>query len=351
MSVQYKPVLWDRTKIWYDVALLAMVVVYIAIFLEVAPRYAEFTKPVDVAIQRMRAFGSCAFLMLTAILCIGPLARLDRRFMPLLYNRRHFGVMTAAVASAHVVFVLDWYFAFSPTPPFEAMLSANTSFGRLPGFPFEIFGLLAFAILLVMAVTSHDFWLSFLTPPVWKAIHMSVYAAYALIVAHVAFGYLQDVRDEVFAAVVTVCALSVAALHVIAAAKERKRDGVHRGDREGWISVGAARDIDDGRARIVTLPGGERVAVFRIGARFSALSNVCAHQNGPLGEGRVIGGCVTCPWHGHQFRPEDGCAPAPFTDKVPTYRLRRDGDRLLVHQTALAPGAYVEPVEFEELRS
>ena len=43
----------------------------------------------------MRAFGSCAFLMLTLILCIGPLARLDARFLPLLYNRRHFGVLTA----------------------------------------------------------------------------------------------------------------------------------------------------------------------------------------------------------------------------------------------------------------
>ena len=37
-----------------------------------------------------RAFGACAFVMLTVILAIGPLARLDRRFLPLLYNRRHF---------------------------------------------------------------------------------------------------------------------------------------------------------------------------------------------------------------------------------------------------------------------
>ena len=31
---------------------------------------------------------------LTIILSFGPLARLDRRFLPLLYNRRHFGVLT-----------------------------------------------------------------------------------------------------------------------------------------------------------------------------------------------------------------------------------------------------------------
>lgn len=36
-------------------------------------------------------------MMLTVILCIDPLARLDDRFRPLLYSRRHFGVMMAFV--------------------------------------------------------------------------------------------------------------------------------------------------------------------------------------------------------------------------------------------------------------
>ena len=47
--------------------------------------------------------------MLTMILSIGPLARLDRRFLPLLYNRRHFGVLTFLVAALHVCLMLDWY--------------------------------------------------------------------------------------------------------------------------------------------------------------------------------------------------------------------------------------------------
>ena len=68
--------------------------------------------------------------------------------------------------------------------------------------------------------------------------------------------------------------------------------------------------------------GGERVAVFRHEGKVSALSNVCAHQNGPLGEGRIIDGCVTCPWHGYQYLPETGAAPPPFTEKVDTYRTK-----------------------------
>ena len=44
--------------------------------------------------MRIRAFGTCAFFMLTVILSIGPLARLDPWFRKLLFNRRHFGVLT-----------------------------------------------------------------------------------------------------------------------------------------------------------------------------------------------------------------------------------------------------------------
>ena len=46
--------------------------------------------------------------------------------------------------------------------------------------------------------------------------------------------------------------------------------------------------------------------------RIFALSNVCRHQGGPLGEGRILAGCLTCPWHGYQYHVEDGCSPPPF---------------------------------------
>ena len=86
--------------------------------------------------------------------------------------------------------------------------------------------------------------------------------------------------------------------------------------------VGPPHAIPDKAARIVAAPCGERIAVFRDGDAIGALSNLCAHQNGPLGEGRIIDGCVTCPWHGYQYRLADGCAPPPFTEKLATYRTR-----------------------------
>ncbi len=350
MGVDYKPVIWNRNKYIYDAVLLVAVFSYIYLYLKTGPMFQDLSRPVEVPIMRMRAFGSCAFVMLSAILCIGPLARLDDRFLPLLYNRRHFGVLTACVATVHASYVLGWYFAFSPTDPYVALLSSNTSFGQLLGFPFEIFGMLALIILLVLAVTSHDFWLSFLTPPIWKRLHMSVYFAYGLLVLHIALGPLQSGEDPVFTVVAGFCVLAVSLLHVIAAvknAREEEAGGLDPVKKEStWIPVCKIADIEDKRAVTVSVGEDEKVAIFRNGDTLSAVSNVCAHQNGPLGEGKIVAGCITCPWHGFQYRPQDGRSPPPFEEKIATYKLKLRGETVLLDPRALPPGTYVEPVKF-----
>ena len=294
--------------------------------------------------------------MLTLILCIGPLARLDTRFLPLLYNRRHFGVMTAAVAAVHANYVLDWYFNFSPTDRYVALLGSNTSYGQVIGFPFEALGLLALLILFVLAATSHDFWLSFLTAPVWKALHMMVYVAYASVVLHIALGALQSGGDLVLAGVVGASAVLVGGLHFAAGRLEARTDrgvcapasGHLLPEHDGWVIVGDVDDIADNRAKVISVAGHDRIAVWRYDGKLSALSNACAHQNGPLGEGRIIDGAITCPWHGYQYRPQDGRSPAPFSEKIATYRLRLVGRTILVDPVPLAPGTAVDPVHFGE---
>lgn len=343
MSTRYVPVQWNRNKWVYDGILIAGVLAYLAAFLHLGAGLADATRPVDGAVLRMRAFGSCAFFLLTVILCIGPLARLDRRFLPLLYNRRHFGVLTFAVALTHAASVLGWYFAFSPTPPIAALISANTSYGQALGFPIEALGAFALVVLAILAATSHDFWLSFLTAPVWKALHLMIYPAYVAIVLHVVLGYLQDADNPGFAILFAAGALAVAGLHA-AAALEGRREARGSG---AWVTVCRPAEISDKRARIVRLPYGDRAAVFRNGNRVSAISNACAHQNGPLGEGRIVFGCVTCPWHGYQYRMEDGCSPPPFTEKVPTYRLRLSDGVIEIDARANPPGTPVPPLDVE----
>ena len=133
----------------------------------------------------IRALGAAAFTLLHVILCIGPLARLDRRFLPLLYNRRHLGVMMFTLALGHGVFSIVQFHALGTLNPLVSVLVSNQRYTTLGQLPFQPFGLAALVILFLMAATSHDFWLHNLTAPVWKTLHMGVYVAYTFIVLHV----------------------------------------------------------------------------------------------------------------------------------------------------------------------
>ena len=190
----------------------------------------------------------------------------------------------------------------------------------------------------MMAATSHDYWLAVLGPPVWKALHMGVYAAYGLAVMHVALGLMQFDHAPRLPLMLGGSLGLVAALHLITGWRERRIDGGTRQTRKGWLIVGPPGSIPNLGARIVAAPGGERIAVFRDGRRIAAVTNLCAHQNGPLGEGRVIDGCITCPWHGYQYRMTDGCAPPPFKERLKTYRVRLKRGVIEVDPRALAPG-------------
>ena len=347
MSASYLPVTWNRNKLIYDAVLLAAVAVYILTFLRLAPSLQPSGVEVDDLVRRMHAFGTCAFLMLTFILCLGPLARLDPRWLPLLYNRRHFGVITCAVALAHAQCAMAWYFAYSAIDPSVALFASNTSYFQLAGFPFEILGFLALLILCILAATSHDFWLSFFRPTVWKSLHMLIYLAYALVVAHIAFGALQTGRYPALAFIASASAMVVAGLHLAAALTAAAPSAPAQVIAAEWIDVAEAVSIPEGRGRTVPLPGGKLAAVMRQESKFYALDNACAHQAGPLGEGCVIDGLLTCPWHGFQYRLKDGCAPPPFSEKLATYRTRIENGRLLIDPRANPPGTPVEPAQLE----
>jgi len=331
MSNVYRAVGWNpfkrRYDLWLWAAIGAFMIVYVVLSL-------AFDKGLTAETLVIRATALAAFTLLHVVLAIGPLARLDARFLPLLYNRRHMGVSMFALALLHGGFAFFQFHALGDTDPLASLLSTPWT-GGVAGAPFQLFGALALGILFVMAATSHDFWLVNLTAPVWKALHMSVYLAYVLLVAHVGFGALQDQRAPLLAWTTAVGALVVVVLHVAAARRERRPDGSPAtrgvGALAGHVDGGELATIADGRARIVVV-GGERVALFRDGEHAFALSNVCQHQNGPLGEGCIRDGLVTCPWHGYQYRPQDGCSPPPFTERVPTFRTHVVAGRVWIEE-------------------
>ena len=345
MSAGYVAVGWSPGKRRYDAVVLGAAALFLATFIGVG----LWVRPeITAETLLIRAFGTLALALLHVVLAIGPLARLDRRYLPLLWNRRHLGVTMFVFALAHGGFALFQFHALGDRNPLVSLLTSNTQWTSVAQFPFQQLGAAALAILFLMAATSHDFWLTNLTAPVWKTLHMAVYVAYALLVGHVALGVLQDAASPLPAVLLGCGLAALVALHLAAAMKGGAVDRELAGaGADGFVEACRVGEIREGRARIVTV-GGERVAIFRHSGRLSAVSNVCQHQNGPLGEGRILDGCITCPWHGFQYRPADGASPAPFTERVPTFRLRLvEGDRVFVDPRPLPPGTFVEPVAFE----
>jgi nitrite reductase/ring-hydroxylating ferredoxin subunit len=207
------------------------------------------------------------------------------------------------------VLVVATYHAGGDLNPILSIFLSSPLTGSVAGVPFQPFGFFALVILFLLAATSHDFWLNNLSAPVWKALHMTVYFAYALLVLHVTFGALQGETGWFYVATMAVGMATVLGLHFVAAHKEISLDSeLEIKGADGFVDACAVADIPENRGRIVCLSG-ERVAVFKYGGKISAVSNVCQHQNGPLGEGKVVAGCITCPWHGYQYLPETGASP------------------------------------------
>lgn len=342
MSVNYTSVLWNRQKKLYDFAIFAGVLVYLISFIVFT---LSFYPDITGETMIIRAFGTLAVFMLHVILAIGPLARLDHRFIPLLYNRRHLGVTMFLIAAVHGIFSILQFHVGGNANPFISIFTSNQAYNTFIDFPFQSLGFLALIILFLMAATSHDFWLKNLSPKAWKSLHMMVYLAYFLIVMHIMLGIIQLENNPAFVIIVGVGALCLIVLHLLAGLKATRKDGEEISQDGNWVLVGVLDDIADNRAKIVNVEQ-ETIAVFKYNGKLSAISNVCKHQNGPLGEGKIIDGCITCPWHGYQYQPEDGCSPPPFTEKVSTFELKIEDEQVFVNPFPKPEGTRIEPITF-----
>jgi len=342
MSHVYQGVGWNRQKRLYDTVVAVGVILYVGLFIGLGSvLYPTATAETLI----IRGVGSAAFFLLHVVLCIGPFCRLDSRFLPLLYNRRHLGVVTFLLGLIHGTVGIVQFHSLGDKNPLVSLFISNRDFLSLRNFPFQQLGFAALVILFLMAATSHDFWLRNLTPPVWKSLHMLVYVAYILLIAHVTLGELQSETSPILVAATGAGLVIVVALHLIAAFREkrtdqRKVDSV----QDGFVKACTVESIPEKCAAVVSLHG-ERIAIFRFDGKVSAVSNVCRHQNGPLGDGKIIDGCITCPWHGYQYLPETGASPPPFTEKISTFRSKVVDGCVWIDPRPNLPGTRVEPAQ------
>ncbi len=93
-----------------------------------------------------------------------------------------------------------------------------------------------------------------------------------------------------------------------------------------WTPALADAELADGEHRRADINGAP-VLLHRENGQVYGLAATCSHMGGPLDEGRVADGCVTCPWHGSTFRLTDGSiVRGPASTPQPCYETRvRDG--------------------------
>jgi nitrite reductase/ring-hydroxylating ferredoxin subunit len=106
----------------------------------------------------------------------------------------------------------------------------------------------------------------------------------------------------------------------------------HQGP-DDWTDVLGAGALAEGRP-VVARAGDDDVVLVQDG-ELRALADRCSHLGGPLHEGEVEGGCVTCPWHQSTFRLDDGSVVhGPATAPQPRYDARVEDGRVLLRRHA-----------------
>ncbi|MEM1120856.1 MAG: Rieske 2Fe-2S domain-containing protein [Bacteroidota bacterium] len=341
MSVQYGSILWNKHKKQYDkilwLGIAGMCLCFVGLHLALNPM-------ITIETLIIRTSSLVAMVLLHFILMIGPLCRLNPAFLPLLYNRRHLGVTMFLFGAIHGIFGIIQFHALGDIHPIASIFLSNEHYNSISNFPFQIFGFFALIILFLMAATSHDFWLKNLSPKVWKSLHMLVYVAYGLLILHVALGILQYENKPVYWMLLIAGFALVAGLHLVTGFQEWKRlhDAQFQLQADNYYEVAAVEEIPRDCGKGIWLKN-ENIALFRYGNEISAVHNVCKHQQGPLSEGQVVDGCITCPWHGYQYRPKDGQSPPPFTEKLKTYQVKVLKNKIWVNPQPLPEGTLVKP--------
>ena len=109
-----------------------------------------------------------------------------------------------------------------------------------------------------------------------------------------------------------------------------------------WTEIGLIDELKQRGCTIVFVThflqqivcGQTTLALSYKDGRFAAISGVCNHIGGPLGEGRLDGDYVVCPWHYWKFHHRTGRGePGYEGDQVATYAVKVEDGRVFADLT------------------
>jgi multimeric flavodoxin WrbA/nitrite reductase/ring-hydroxylating ferredoxin subunit len=100
---------------------------------------------------------------------------------------------------------------------------------------------------------------------------------------------------------------------------------------KNWHDMGPIDSLKEPPVREIKI-GNTKIALSYSNGEFGAISGICNHVGGPLGQGHLDGEFVVCPWHHYKFNRKSGSGEPGFEeDRVPQYELRIDNNHLFIN--------------------
>jgi nitrite reductase (NADH) small subunit len=96
-----------------------------------------------------------------------------------------------------------------------------------------------------------------------------------------------------------------------------------------FVRAAGTKEIEPGTIRECDVRG-TLVALAHLQDKFFAISNICVHRGGPLGQGELADEVVTCPWHGWEFNVQTGKCVLNPEMAVACYAVEVRGDEVFV---------------------
>jgi nitrite reductase (NADH) small subunit len=97
-----------------------------------------------------------------------------------------------------------------------------------------------------------------------------------------------------------------------------------------WVRIGAAAQLPPD-SMIEARVTGKEYAVCNVAGSLHAISGICPHRGGPLGQGALNGFHVTCPWHAWEFDCRTGAYELDPAKRLATYEVKVEGPDLLLN--------------------
>jgi nitrite reductase (NADH) small subunit len=93
-----------------------------------------------------------------------------------------------------------------------------------------------------------------------------------------------------------------------------------------FVTVARVGEVSPGSVARVRA-GDEDLALANVGGEYFVTQGHCLHLQGPLGQGRLEGALLTCPWHGWRYDVRTGLNDFDHAIRLKTYEIRvEDGE-------------------------